>query len=95
LVGLVAWQVQRWLAVRRALDAGEHAAAIGGRLGMKPWQVERLTREVAVRPLPLLQRHLERCWELGRDAKSGRAPADQAVEQLVIELTMPAGSAAA
>ena len=86
LLGLVAWQLQRWVAVRRLSDAGCGAERITAVTGLKAWQVERAQSEVARRPLASLQRSLARCWQLDVDAKSGRAIAELAIEQLVLEI---------
>ena len=85
LLGLVAWQLQRWIAVRRLVDLGHSAAAMAGMTGWNLWQVERAQREVAARPLAELQRLLSRCWQLDVDAKQGRALPELALEQLIIE----------
>ena len=89
LLGLVAWQLQRWVVVRRLLDAGVAAERVGELTGLKPWQVERIRSEVARRPLETLDDLLERCWRLDVDAKSGRAIPELALEQLVLEVCAP------
>ena len=89
LLGLVAWQLQRWVVVRRLLDAGVPAERVGQLTGLKPWQVERIRSEVARRPLETLDDLLERCWRLDVDAKSGRAIPELALEQLVLEVCAP------
>jgi hypothetical protein len=86
LFGLVSWQVQRWMAVRRMLDAGMPVQRIGSAAGMKPWQVERVRSEIAQRDAGSLQRMLERCWTLEVDAKIGRTTPQMALEQLVLEV---------
>ncbi len=83
IFGLVAWQLQRWVVVRRLLDAGMALERIVRVTGLKPWQVERLSQEVARRPLEALQALLERCWRLEAAAKSGRHVPELAVEELV------------
>lgn len=86
LIGLVAWQVQRWLVVRRLRNAGATAHEIAGMTGWQPWQVERISAEVAGRNAASLHQSLRRCWQLDSDAKQGRVPPWVAVEQLVMEL---------
>ena len=86
LLGLVAWQLQRWVVVRRLLDAGAPMERIAAMTGMKPWQVERVRSEISRRTLPSLQDLLERCWKLDVDAKSGRAMPELALEQVVLEV---------
>lgn len=85
LLGLVAWQVNRWVLVKRLSRDGMDAARIAAQLGMKPWQAERLETETAARSLEGLQTLLRRCWQLDVDAKSGRAIPELAVEQLILE----------
>ena len=85
LVGLMAWQVNRWVLVKRLSHDGLGAERIAALLGMKPWQVQRLQAETAARSLGALQGLLHRCWQLDVDAKSGRAMPELAVEQLVLE----------
>ena len=84
-LGLVAWQLGRWLTVRRLVDAGYAPAKIAEALGWQPWQVERLCREVGSRPLDGLQQLVNRCWQLDVDAKRGRAIPELALEQLIVE----------
>ncbi|MBI4343080.1 MAG: hypothetical protein HY599_06905 [Candidatus Omnitrophica bacterium] len=86
LLGLVAWQLQRWVSVKRLSGAGWGTERIAQVTGLKPWQVERVQGEVARRPLESLQQLLERCWQLDVDAKSGRTIAELAIEELVIEI---------
>ena len=90
LLGLVAWQLNRWVMVRRLLDAGYSAERIASVAGLKPWQAQRLQSEIARRPLASLQGLLTRCWQLDVDAKSGRHLPDLAVEQLVMEVCFAA-----
>ena len=85
LLGLVAWQLNRWVTVRRLLDAGYSAERIASVAGLKPWQAQRLQSEVARRPLASLQSLLARCWQLDVDSKSGRAIPELAIEQLIAE----------
>jgi len=91
LFGLVGWQLQRWVLVRRLLDAGYAAAQIAAVTGLKPWQVERVQSEVAGRSLALLHRLLARCWQLDVQVKRGLAIPGLAVEHLVMEVCQAAG----
>lgn len=86
LLGLVAWQLNRWVLVKRLNALGHGTERIAASTGLKPWQVERAQTEVARRPLEAIQRMLERCWQLDVDAKSGRTIPELAVEQLVVEV---------
>ena len=89
LLGLVAWQLQRWVVVRRLVDAGTPIGRMAAITGMQPWQVERVRSEVSRRTLRSLQGLLERCWKLDVDAKSGRAMPELALEQVVLEVCAP------
>lgn len=97
LIGLVAWQLQRWVTMRRLLDGGVRIEQIASLMNLKPWQVERLQSEVAHRSLTSLQDLLAHCWQLDVDAKRGRAIPELAIEQLVTEtcLSPPTEAAAA
>jgi DNA polymerase III delta subunit len=86
LLGLVAWQLQRWVIVRRLMDAGHETAHIADVAGVRPWQAQRLESEVGARPLGSLQALLVRCWQLDTDAKRSAVIPQLAVEQLVIEV---------
>ena len=88
LLGLVAWQLNRWVLVKRLGGLGYGTERIATVTGFKPWQVERAQAEVARRSLDALQRMLERCWQLDVDAKRGRAIPELAVEQLVTEVCL-------
>jgi DNA polymerase III delta subunit len=86
LLGLVAWQLNRWVTLRRLLTAGCSADRIGTVTGWRGWQVQRLQAEVENRSLADLRHLLQRCWQLDVDAKSGRALPRLAMEQLVAEV---------
>ena len=88
LLGLVAWQLQRWVMVKRLLGKGSRVEQVAAASGLKPWQVQRMRDEVAPRSLESLQELLHRCWQLDVDAKSGRAVAHVAIEQLVLEVCL-------
>ena len=85
LVGLIAWQLNRWVTVKRLMQAGVSAPRISEVTGIRDWQVQRTQSEVANRPLSGLQRLLERCWQLDTDSKTGRMVPELAIEQLVLE----------
>ena len=90
LLGLVGWQLQQWVTVKRLLAQRAGTAQVASATGLKPWRVERVQAEVARRPLARLQDHLAACWRLDVDAKSGRALPDVALEQLVAEICLGA-----
>ena len=89
LLGLVAWQVQRWVTVKRLQREGYSEDGIAAAMGLRPWQVQRVQTEIARRSLSSLHQLLRRCWQLDVDAKRGRAPAQLAIEQLVVETCLP------
>ncbi len=88
LLGLIAWQVNRWVTVKRLSDAGYSAERMVAATGLHPWQVQRVRAEVANRSLDSLRQALERCWRLDADAKRSRNIPELAVEQLVVELCL-------
>ena len=85
LLGLIAWQLQRWVAIRRLRDAGESMERIASMTGLRPWHIQRAQAEVAHRTLDSLQALLTRCWQLDVDAKSGRINSELAIEMLAVE----------
>ena len=86
LLGLIAWQLNRWVTINRLSGAGYSADRIVSVTGLHPWQVQRLQSETTHRSLASLQRMLGRCWQLDVDVKGGRAIPELAVEQLVVEV---------
>jgi hypothetical protein len=86
ILGLVGWQLQRWVAVRRLLDAGEPIERLAALTGLRPWQAQRAQSEVAGRSLASLQDLLARCWQFDVQAKRGLAMPALVVEQLVMEV---------
>ena len=88
ILGLVSWQLQRWVNVRRLMDAGYGTDQIAAVLNLRPWQMQRLRAELANRSLEWLQRMLKQCWQTDQDAKTGRAIPQLALEQLVISLCL-------
>ncbi len=82
----VAWQLHRWMTVKRLGDAGYSAERMVSVTGMHSWQVQRLQSEVARRSLESLQQTLFRCWELDVDSKRGRTIPELALEELLIEV---------
>ena len=86
LLGLVVWQVNRWVFVKRMLQRGYRAEQMAAVSGWRPWQIERLQSEVAGRSLGSLQQVLSRCWQLDGAMKRGRTMPELALEGLVTEL---------
>ena len=88
LLGLIAWQVHRWVAVKRLSHAGYSAERMVSVTGLHPWQVQRVQSEVAPRSLGSLQRALSRCWQVDVGAKQGRNIPELAIEELVVEMCL-------
>ncbi len=86
ILGLLAWQVQRWVTVRRLLDLRLSPERIAQTIGGRSWQIERIRSELSGRPLGVLRAHLARCCQLDAELKSSRTVPVLALEQLVIEL---------
>lgn len=89
LLGLMGWQLQRWMTIKRLQQLGYGTEEIASLTGLRVWHVQRLQREVARRSPAALQRWLKRCWQLDVDAKRGRTLPGLAVEQLVLEVCQP------
>ena len=86
LLGLVAWQLNRWVMVRRLANLGYSTAKMEAVTGLRGWQVQRLQSEVSGRSTGELDHLLTRCWQLDVDAKQGRTLPQLAIEQLVMEV---------
>jgi hypothetical protein len=91
LLGVIAWQLQRWVTIRRLKDLGCTPSRMAAMTGLRPWQLERAVRETAFHSLARLQELLARCWRLDVDAKSGRILADLAIDQLVVKICLRRG----
>ncbi len=83
LLGLLVWQLQRWLTVAHTAGARGTAKEIGD---LQAWQVDRIRRELAGRSVRELQDGLEAAWELDTAIKNGRAVPRIGLEQLVLRL---------
>jgi len=86
LLGLIAWQLHRWITAKRLLSTGVSVERLADLAGLRPWQAQRVHAEVARRSVASLQHLLTRCWELDVDAKRGRALPELAVEELIVEV---------
>jgi DNA polymerase III delta subunit len=90
LLGLIIWQLQRWLTLAHCRSAGTSQQDIETITGWKPWQIERVSEELKGWSTASLQRALEGCFRLDVQAKSGRLPTlTTALEQLVVSLCLP------
>lgn len=91
LLGLIVWQLQRWLTLAHLMDTVASRAQIEAATGWKPWQIDRLIDELKGRSVASLQEAIEACWKLDVEAKSGRLPSlTTALEQVVVSLCLPA-----
>lgn len=86
VLGLIVWQVQRWVLVKRLLIGGASLSQVVSETGFKLWQVQRLSHEVAGLDLPKLQQLLEYCWQTDRQLRLSRAVPELALEMLVMAL---------
>jgi DNA polymerase-3 subunit delta len=86
VLGMIAWQLQRWVQVARLQQQGLSKPRIEALSGIKAWQLERIQAELAGRPIAWLGRMLERCRRLDVDLKTGRALARPGLELLIVEL---------
>ena len=89
LLGLLVWQLQRWLTVNHLLEAGLAPERVEALTGLRAWQLQRTSAELAGRPTAVLRQILRRCWELDVAAKTGRTIPRMALEGLVVELCLP------
>ena len=94
LIGLVAWQVQRWLTVKELLAAGASGERVSAVAGLQSWQLDRVQEQVRGRSVEELRGQLEACWQVDAEAKRGRTLPRPALEQLVISVcqSIPAGT---
>ncbi len=95
LLGLIVWQLQRWLTLAHLMDTAASRAQIEATTGWKPWQIDRLIDELRGRSLASLQEAIEACWKLDVEAKRGKLPAlTTALEQVVVSLCVGGRGAA-
>lgn len=86
-LGMIVWQLQRWLTVAHWLAAGVPRERIETLTGLTDWQLDRVCGELAGRSVAWLQAALAACWELELGLKRGQAPlARVALEALVMRL---------
>lgn len=96
LLGMLVWQLQRWLTTKHLVEAGLSAGQVATRLGLEAWQVHRLLNEVKPRSIEGLREALSRCWEFDVAAKRGLVPNLRAgCEQVVLDLCRWHGSSEA
>ena len=89
LVGMLVWQLSRWLTVRRCLEAAMPQERMRAAAGLEPWQLQRVLQDVADRSSTHLRQLLERCWEVDVAIKTGRTVPRVALEALVVACCLP------
>lgn len=91
VLGLLMWQLQRWLVIAEGVQAALSRDQLLRLGGLQEWQLDRLLGEVKTRPPAWARQMLRRCWAMDVAAKTGRVPMlTAAVEQVIIELCRPA-----
>lgn len=95
LLGLIAWQIQRWVAVKRLWVQGHAMPELITATGLKQWQLQRIQTEIAGRSLDTLIGLLNRCWELDVAIRSGRLLPELALEQLISQICLEVEAAPA
>ncbi len=86
-LGMLVWQLQRWLTVAHWLATGVPRERIETLTGLSNWQLDRVCGELAGRSVAWLQAALSACWELELGLKRGQVPlARVALEALVMRL---------
>lgn len=88
LLGLIAWQLQRWVAVKRLSMAGHSLEELTAQTGLKQWQLQRIQAEISRRSLSKLTELLATCWELDVAIREGRLLPEMAVEQVISEVCL-------
>ena len=86
LLGFLVWQLQRWIVVKRLLDARYLPQQIAAMTDLKPWQIQRIQSEVRNRSLDSLEETLYSCWRADTDMRQGRNVPDIALEEAVIRI---------
>ena len=84
-LGMIGWQIQRWLTVQRLLDAHTPTAQVSAVTGIQSWQLNKLAAELRGRSVESLQALLARCHEVDVAIKTGTTLPRIALEQLVVE----------
>jgi hypothetical protein len=86
LLGLIGWQLQRWLLVANLKEEGLGNPKIAESTGLSIWQVERISDELSGRKSLWLNKLLKRCLELDIMAKSGKILPNLALEEMIVSL---------
>lgn len=88
LVGLLVWQLQRWLSVQRGLEAGWSGERAASLAGIKPWQTARVLEEAAQWPIERLSHLLQQCWDVDVGIKTGKLAPRVALEALLVRMCL-------
>lgn len=87
MLGMLGWQLQRWLTVARAREAGLSSAHVATRSGIPSAQVDRILRQLRGRSAESLHQALEACWKLDCSAKRGAAAlVRMELEHLIVQV---------
>lgn len=93
LVGLLVWQLNRWLSLRRGVEAGWSGARLAELAGVKDWQLERAVQESAAWPAERLAHLLQECWNVDVGIKTGKLVPRVALEALLVQVCLPRAEA--
>lgn len=88
VVGLLGWQLQRWLTVSRLMRASggmRSQANVVEAAGITEWQARKMAEQLGSWTTDALLALAQRCLELDHAAKSGRVVPRVALEQLIVE----------
>lgn len=93
LVGLLVWQLHRWLTVKRGLETGWPVGRVAELAGIKDWQVERTVQDASAWTSERLSQLLQECWNVDVGIKTGKLVPRVALEALLVRvcLSRPAG----
>ncbi len=86
LLGMLVWQLQRWVMVAGLMDAGVARDKIAMATGMQAWQLGRIQGEIGGWSIAALRRGLETCWRLDTGIKTGKVVPRLGLEQVVVQL---------
>lgn len=86
VVGLLVWQLQRWVNAQRGLEAGWSGERLASLTGLKPWQLARGLEDAARWPLERLHQLLQQCWDVDMGIKTGKLLPRVALEALVVQM---------
>lgn len=86
LLGMIGWQLQRWVTVGRLLTARMSKPRIESLTGIKAWQLDRVQSELAGRDATVLGDLLGACLALDVGLKTGRVAPRVGLDALIVRL---------